>query len=343
MKNNRILKGVFALAVIASVIIACAKEKEMKVAQNNSEIVVVSKEDNMCVYLNQFKEKMQSAEKGDETLSMDDARWHLEAVLNYTYDDAGQQISDIQCDTFCYKMHTSSDKVSLAQLNEAFNAISTNVEKAYKDCTLPNKSILFIETFFENDSKDGDIVVRSIVSTRGFSSLKIWFDSTDYWSEYYSEENHYGNGKCGPYAGQCLDSGAPHELTMLANYRIPQYGCEEGYRLFFTDIEGPWEIHVGDDESFFLDENSPCGYKMYVNPLDPDDPYHNPSHCIPPEDMNYYLSKFLEIAEHYQPSGKVLIRSFYYYDVLTDIPGSIEFGISLKYGTTHCEPYGPDL
>lgn len=80
--------------------------------------------------------------------------------------------------------------------------------------------------------------------------------------------------------------------------------------------------------------------RMLNNSNDPYDPSHNPSHCIPPEDMNYYLSKFLEIEEHYKPSGKVIIEACYYYDVLTSIPGSIEFGLELLYAVVYCEPTG---
>lgn len=170
MKKFRILMGALALTLVAAIIFACTKEKETKAAYNNSDRVAVSKEDDMSAYLKQFKEKMQSASKDDETLSLEDARWHLEAVLNYTYGNAGNQTTDIQCDTFYYKLHIVSDEVTLAQLNEAFNALSINVEKVFADCDLPDKSILAIQTRFEDEHKNGDINVRVIMDTRALSS-----------------------------------------------------------------------------------------------------------------------------------------------------------------------------
>lgn len=338
MKKVRFLVGAIALAVLAAIIVACTKEKEKKAARNSSEMVTVSKEDDMSAYLKQFKEKMQSESKGGETLSLEDARWHLEALLNYTYGDAGYQTTEIQCDTLYYRLPSEGDKVSLIHLNEAFNSLSVDVEKSFGVSELPDKSILAIQAKICDESKDGDVIVRVIPVFRGFTPVKFWFDSTDYWSEYYNEDDHYGSGKCGPFSGQCINSGAPHELTKLANLRIPAYGCADGYRKYVTDCE-VYPFHGGDDE-FLMDDDSPCGYKIYINPLDPDDPYHNPSHCIPPEDMNYYLSKFLEIEEHYKPSGKVIIEARYYYDVLTSIPGSIEFGLELLYAVVYCEPTG---
>lgn len=240
MKKSRIILGVIALAIVAAMIVACTKEKEKenRVAQDKGELTTVSKEDDMSAYLKQFKEKMQSAAKGDETLSIEDARWHLESVLNYTYGDAGHEISDIQCDTFYYTLHASGDEVTLARLNEAFITLSKDVENAYADCNLPEKSILAIQTVFENESKDNDIVVQAILNVRGFVAIPMWFDSTDYWNEWYYD---YGNGnidaggQCGPFVGHHPESGAPLELTKKLNLRIPDYGCFQGSG-YFTDM-----------------------------------------------------------------------------------------------------------
>ena len=233
MKKFRILMGVLALAMAAIVIVACTKEKEMR-SEMVENIEMVSKEDDMNAYLKQFKERMQSASRGDETLSMEDARWHLEAVLNYTYGDAGHCTSDIQCDTFYCKLSVNGDKVSLAGLNEAFVALSNDVEIAYADCDLLEKSILAVQTTFNDNKKGEDVIVQTVLVTRGLSTLKMWFDSTDYWFEYYYEDDHGnidGGGKCGPYAGQCMNSGAPKELGKLSNLRIPQISCGREYRM----------------------------------------------------------------------------------------------------------------
>ena len=339
MKKARFLVGAIALAVLAAIIVACTKEKEKKAARNSSEMVTVSKEDDMSAYLKQFKEKMQSVSKGDETLSLEDARWHLEAVLNYTYGDAGYQTSDIQCDTFFYELPTNGEEVTFAQLNEAFNKFSKDVEDSFVECVLPEKSVLAIQTTFEKEMKNNSVEMQIVLYIRGLTTFKMWFDSTDYWSEYYNDVENNGSGKCGPYAGQCLDSGAPHELTKLANLRIPVYGCPEGYKKYQSEVHSTGWIHSFDDE-FFIDNNSPCGYKNYVNPLDPDNPYHNPSYCIPPEDMNYYLSKFPEIAEHFLPIGMTLIGVIYHYDTMDTIPGEIVYAIELLYAEVHCEYIG---
>jgi hypothetical protein len=340
MIKTRIVVGVLALAVVAAIVIACTKEEKTMVDQSSNQMTTVSKEDDMSAYLKHFKEKMQSAEKGNETLSLEDARWHLEAVLNYTYGDAEWPFSAIHCDTFYYELPTMGGVVNLVQLNEAFNSFSNNVEKVYEECTLPEKRILAIQTRFNTDSKDGDVSAQIIINTCGIMPVYPRFDYTDYWHDYYDEDWHYGYGKCGPYSGQCEGSGAPHELTNKANLRIPEYGCLQGYRKYVTDVS-PVEIHAIDDV-FLRDSNSPCGYKIYYNSNDPYDPSHNPSHCIPPEDMNYYLDKFIEIMMYFKPNGKEPISALYLYDILTSIPGAVLFRLDIDYAIIHCEYVGLD-
>ena len=308
MKKSRILMGALALALAGVAILACNKEKaEIK---TSAETETISKEDDMSAYLKQFKEKMQSAAKGNETLSMEDARWHLEAVLNYTYGDAGHQTSDIQCDTFYCTLHANGEEVTLAQLNEAFEALSYDVEKAYGNCNLPDKSVLAIQTSFESGNKSGDVVVRSVLSTRGLV-LPPWpprFDSTDYWYPCYDM------GKCGEYQWQYAgERGAETELTRMLNLRISGHECANGHA-YFTDYEEIEKAYYMD--SFLVDPLSPCGYKIFMETI-----YnHQPYSCISPEEMNYYLEKGDELMNYYSPAGKVIVSCRYEFGCWTNLP-----------------------
>lgn len=82
--------------------------------------------------------------------------------------------------------------------------------------------------------------------------------------------------------------------------------------------------------------------RMLNNSNDPYDPSHNPSHCIPPEDMNYYLSKFNEIMLHYKPDGKEPVSALYMYSVKTSISGAVLFFLYIDYAIIHCEFIGWD-
>ncbi|MCQ2301911.1 MAG: hypothetical protein MJZ94_04715 [Bacteroidales bacterium] len=343
--KSYIISAILLAATTAAIFVGCKKEKENKVAQNGNEEIVVSKEDDMSAYLRQFKKKMQSAAKGDETLSMEDARWHLEAVLNYTYGDAGHQTSDIQCDTLFFELPTNGDEITLAQLNEAFVSLSDDVESAFAKCSLPDKSILSIQTTFDNNSKANSVLAKTILTTRGLPAVKTHFDETDYWNEWYVD---YGNGhvsaggKCGPYAGECPNSGAPHELTKMVLSKMPLTACESGNG-YYTDVEElgisfyETEDFYGNlNDDFIYDENSPCGYKLYIRNQ------YNTNHCICPEDMNYYLNKGPELIEYFVPEGRCFISANYESDEILGVKGrgNCFHRLIIKFGILHCA--GPE-
>lgn len=345
--KSYIISAILLAATTAAIFVGCKKEKENKVAQNGNEEIVVSKEDDMSAYLRQFKKKMQSAAKGDETLSMEDARWHLEAVLNYTYGDAGHQTSDIQCDTLFFELPTNGDEITLAQLNEAFVSLSDDVESAFAKCSLPDKSILSIQTTFDNNSKANSVLAKTILTTRGLPAVKTHFDETDYWNEWYCNGISYG--KCGPYSGECPNSGAPHELTKMLNFIMPICNCSSGNG-YYTDVE---ELvisyynhynYYGYSDNFIYDENSPCHYKIYYRNEDPSQPWaSNPGGCICPEDMNYYLSKGPELIEHFVPDGRCFISAKYQSNYIVGIKGRADnhfHELIIKFGILHCA--GPE-
>ena len=342
MKKTRIIVGVLALAVVAAIVFACTKEKETRVTQSSNEMTSVSKEDDMSAYLKQFKEKMQSAEKGDEALSLDDARWYLEAVLNYTYGDAGHLFSDIQYDTFYYKLPVRDGEITFGQLNEAFKVFSNNVEEVYEESKLPEKRILAIQTKFNTDDSKGDgVSAQIIVNTSGIVPVYPWFDSTDYWNEWYYDD-WYGyimsGGKCGPYMGDCPESGAPLELTRKVNLRIPKDACQNGNG-YYTDVFSGILSHQLSDfnQDFLDDENSPCTYKLYYRTENPEFPeLSNPGGCICPEDMNYYLSKGPELIYHYKPEGMSVISAFYRSEEIVCSYTNCFHDMVLSYGIFHC-------
>lgn len=331
MKKVKILSVALALTIVAAVIIACTKEKETKVAQNSNEMVTVSKEDDMSAYLKQFKEKMQSTSKSDETLSMEDARWHLEAVLNYTYGDVGHQTSYIQCDTFYYKLPTDGVEVSLDQLNEAFNSLSIDVEKTFAACNLPDKSILDIQTRFENESKDGIVTVQAIMDVRGWiiSTLPSPFGPTDYWFE------DDWSGKCGQYVGECIGTGSVQALESKINSNLPSVKCYQGSG-YFTDIDS---IAIYDDYiiEYLQDPLSPYGYRIHYK----GGPTWQYPTCLSPDDLNYYLGEALKLVNELKPVGKEIIRVTNAYEQYVPIGYYLGFHLyTFKYGKFNCNGGG---
>lgn len=332
MKNLKYIMATLMVALIVAVVcVACNKDKETAKPIDSAPTI---EQDGMNAYLKDFKERMQSGEKANETLNLEDAIWHLEAVLNYSYANAENQITDIKCDTFIYTIQTSGEEMNLSQINDAFNDLSEDIEIAFNKSNLPNKNILSIRTEFEDIAKTNAISVKSIVTTSGISTIGLWFGETDYWCE------GYEYGKCGTYSGDCIGSDATIELSKKLNMRLPTYDhisiSRGGY---FTDIErfviGEADSDFPEDD-FLIDEESPCHYKIYYNSNSFTDPYSNMTGCIPPRDMNYYLSKGPEIIAHYQPEGKVIISAQYLFGYYVSLPPRPTFHqLVIDYGVFH--------
>lgn len=196
---------------------------------------------------------------------------------------------------------------------------------------------------FITESKDGSVSAQIILSTGGITTRYPWFDSTDYWNEWYCDFGGgeiLSGGKCGLYAGDCPESGAPLELTRKVNLRIPEITCTIGGG-YYTDIcGGDLSIYsfVFDTDFLYDDENSPCSFKLYYRTEDPDFSCGlNQEGCICPEDMNYYLSKGPELIYHYKPDGMYIINAYYRSNEIVGSRYSNCFHeLILSYGIFHC-------
>lgn len=295
--NKKISNRITCLLLLAAIFFACNKEKQEK--QELIKTENISKDEDMSAYLKQFKEKMLSSSKYDETLSTEDARWHLEAVLNFTHGDAGHETSDIQYDTFQCKLQTVEGMVQLSELNQAFNLISHNVEQVLANCTLPNKSILAIQTKLIDENKNDILTLQSIINTRGSSyPTQYYVDSTDYWYE-----DDY-SGKCGPYQGTCLGTGAVQIIKNKINSNHPNYYCPTGH-VYYTDFQ---DITFSESMVFdvgMLDPNSPHGYRIPVFTC----PSSQAPMCLSPDEINYYIVEGLKLINEFAPNNRKVFYS----------------------------------
>lgn len=140
-------------------------------------------------------------------------------------------------------------------------------------------------------------------------------------------------GKCGLYEGQEIGKGATTELTRMLNFTKPSYACNNS-RIYFTDEETIEKscLNNGDDENL-SDPNSPCGFRIFW-----DHKYqYEGSHCLSPEEMNYYYDQARGIANEYKPTGKVLIEYYVYWDIVSSVPEFMTFHtLGLKYAKPNC-------
>ena len=141
-------------AVISVAVVSCKKEKQETSSSNNTEQAVQSA-DNMDEYLISFKKKLLSAQKGDETISIEQAQQDLGNLLNFDFGDANYETNIYQIDTINVKLTLSEGQVDFSELALTYQNAVHSILDVYHKIDLPEKSISSISCqFYETENKD---------------------------------------------------------------------------------------------------------------------------------------------------------------------------------------------
>lgn len=151
---------------------SCKKENETKApeARNQQCASIIHPEqiDDMNAYLKDFKLKMQTS-KGEESVSIDEAAWHLSSLANYDFANANVECEDIRFDTLYSAMTITGGSVLLSDLSATYEKISTDIDKFYQCLVLENKHFRFIGV---SVTDDGTVTI-SLTTTYGYSSKNL--------------------------------------------------------------------------------------------------------------------------------------------------------------------------
>ena len=262
-----------AVALAATVaVVSCKKEKQDQNTGGNEQVVQGA--DNMDEYLISFKKKLLSAEKGSETISLEQAERDLGNLLNFDFGDANYATDVYQFDTICLKLATANGEVELSQLAEIYNDVFEAIVTNYPEVDLPEKSVYGICcNVVESLSKDGNYDVVVAVMYRGYSGNSA--EEVEGWRP---------TNKGGTCSGELVGFlGAPEVVQAMLNNNAGEYACASGSRIYFTEVvtssTDPYHNNLGDP-------NSPCGRRLYYSTY----PYQNQV-CLPMSAIMYYYNQ----------------------------------------------------
>ncbi|MDR0970642.1 MAG: hypothetical protein LBM67_08925, partial [Lentimicrobiaceae bacterium] len=258
-----------------------------------------------------------------ETLETEEAMWHLTALLNFDYGDAGHEFSEFVNDTSYIVISKTDDGVSYEELNNAYTDLQEFVETAYETSDLDNKHVYVVvaKAVSEDDENMTIETVSTLGSERGGSAI-MRFGPTDYWWE-------SNSGKCGPYLGQYPDRGAPTQLTSKLNLNLGVLMCENG-SIYFTDFQEIW-MH-GSDLEHLEDPDSPCGFRIFYN-----ETYSQTGPiCLDPDALNYYLRSYADLGNLHKPTGKHTVKFTVYWDVIISYSYPSLHTIIVEYAKANC-------
>lgn len=255
MKTRKLSFAIIAMAIvaIAVAVVSCKKEKQEQTT-NKMEQSAQSSE-NMDEYLISFKEKLLSAQKGDESISIEQAQLDLGNLLNFDFGDANYASNVYEYDTIHIALENNGNHVELSQLAKAYNDAFEAIVKAYQKVDLLEKSVYCITcNILESSSKDNDSDnVEIVVVYRGYNDNASNEDL----------EGWRPQNKGGTCSGELIGIwGAPEVVSSMLNNNAGEYACANGSRIYFTETCTSYTNPIAEDLS---DPNSPCGHRLYLS------------------------------------------------------------------------------
>lgn len=286
--KKTLLVGTLLVLVMASIaVVSCKKDKPEQTSNNNE--MSVRNPDNMDDYILAFKDKLLSAEKDGETISLEDARRELSNLLNFDFDDANNPFDVFVYDTLFVKIKLTNGMVGLSDLASAYDDALNMILVSYRALDLSDKTVFAVFCDYDGtDSDDSMAKMRIVVAYRGLTerSFPHTVDTNDWRPTRYSSS-------CD---GLILHIGAPEvmEEWMLDTWLIPS--CENGGRVYFTEDLDP--LYIKGYETYDPVEGRFKVFAMYTNRID--------TVCITHEDMEYYYDNIVDYWNQSVPVTHVL-------------------------------------
>lgn len=295
-KKKFFIATLLVVAAVSVAVVSCKKEKHETSSSNNIEQAVQSA-DNMDEYLISFKKKLLSAQKGGETISLEQAERDLGNLLNFDFGDANFVTDEIKYDTLYVPVMLEGSLIDMAQLANTYNTAFTSILETYNRVDFPEKSVLYITCSINQDTKNDAADVRFVLATRGLTHyipMAPIFDETDNWRVWEKR------GKCD---GTCVGDDHTTILKKAYNRNRPLLACHNG-RLYYTDV---------DTTGWFVSEQFPetnpdihynHGYRLWIGVGSQVNNY-----CIEYPEMRYYYNNLCQIManEASRPQGHVTI------------------------------------
>ena len=166
-KRKFFIATLLVAAAVSVAVVSCKKETPNALHNNNSPSVTTSavpQVDDMNAYLKDFKKKMQTATRdGNETLSLEEAAWHLSSVANYEFANANVDFTDLRYDTLYYQVNVANGQVALSDLNAVYEIMANGIDAFYQSLDLQEKHFRFIGA---SVSENGQVMATLITSYR---------------------------------------------------------------------------------------------------------------------------------------------------------------------------------
>ncbi len=304
------------MAVVAIAFSSCKKDENDAPAANTTKDPIAEK-------LLDFKQTIQSQNKEAVLYTMEDAEWHLEGLLNYEEANNEHNWHGLDFENRTFEVPVSNGQISSSDLNLAYESFLAEINSLLDEDENLRSDMVNIE-IEENQMKDGTATIGMTYSFGSIIAIPNYnpFGPDEYWV--WGDPDGYGTGgRCG------LDTNLS---TDYANDRLqdkfnnPTTTSQPGYYTSVTTIPR-------DAGYYSEDPNHPNPSRPFIIFWDDNADWEE---CLPPTELNYYLSKFDYIKQDVQPLNKTFASVQIDAHYLTGTKGTIlQHVYYLSFGIFH--------
>lgn len=263
MKTNKLFLALSFLSMI--LLISCSKDETSKVDQNQSQLSAFDLKVGNLV--KNFKTKLGSKLKSDETISVDSALWYINATINYTYGGAtveGQKPAEAETGSATITLPENEGALTFEQVETLYNEALESVKDLYYNVDADDKKFSCATVVPDEDNPLQLNITTTTYSSWGLPAMFTWPENASYhWAmtaptqfqNKYAQIFEWSNNNLPPGYTQVwiLDHGYSVDARMY-QWKTGIFDNYEYYYLFHNKQDFPnyHEWLCGDEMNFHL-------------------------------------------------------------------------------------------
>ncbi len=312
------LLSIIALAILITVV-GCKKITETE-TMNDVKPIPKDKTTQKIINFAQKVKKVKLGEKsGDETMSVEDAKWNIEAALNY-YNYPEQILDNVEMvkEEMVRDISPVDNKLTLSEITE----IAIEMNASINDD--PSKE--FLAADIEVVDKEDGTKAMKMTTMKARTAAAPTEDTWSYWSMGGSCVNDYP-----------LSWGSPEILRALVNQFAFGGWYARHHLIYYTDVQTVFATNYSNDPEYMNpnDDTSGDDYEDYYLYRSHED---NP-HCLTETEMDFYSQIGIPaVITIEKPAGKNFMNVTEIVDdfpLCDDCSSDWNHSIYIEYGIAH--------
>lgn len=197
-KHYLFLATLFVAAAVSVAVVSCKKDdpKTMLVGTNQSTKVFAPPQiEDMNAYLKDFKQKMKDS-KGDETMRIDEAAWHLACLGNMDFCNVNVKYDDFLFDTVAMQVDVEDGSMLLNDIYSAYEQMCTQIQQFKNGFDHCDQNLYYINVSIDTDGHTKIATMTSFTYGTKYLTDHPWYFSDPLTAEieceeYYSDDSTY--------------------------------------------------------------------------------------------------------------------------------------------------------